>query len=53
MTKVENCMFRNCNIKLKEEYDKWYLHVLGQLKVYCERHYNQMENKLNNNHVSR
>ena len=41
-----SCMFKGCDIKLREEYDRWYLHINGQLKVYCEKHYNRLEKKV-------
>ena len=43
-----SCMYRLCKVKLKEEYDKWFMTINGELKVYCLAHYERLEKRLSN-----
>jgi len=44
--KTNQCDFRGCKVKLKEEYDKWMITTSGHTKIYCEKHYNKIERRL-------
>lgn len=39
-------MFRLCKTKLPQKHDQWFLTVNGELKVYCEKHYDMKVGKL-------